>query len=156
MDRCLIDSCDSSASCRGLCNSDYQKQYRAGNLDQFPLVGGPGPKRKPTSIRYMNPLEIGWVAGIIEGEGNFHAPGNRNPMQIRVGMTDRDIIERLLKVTGVGTITIRETVVVNHKTVYTWVVSPYNDVIHLLASIVPLMGDRRKQQIEHMLDKKGI
>lgn len=104
METCLLSGCDRITSCRGLCNIDYQKQYRLGNLDQFPANGTLGPKRQPTKVRRMDHLEIGWVAGIVEGEGNFHGAEHGTPMQIRVGMTDRDIIDRLQKVTGVGTI----------------------------------------------------
>jgi len=57
----------------------------------------------------MSDLELGWVAGILEGEGCFFVTTRKTAKygpyvyaRVTVCMTDRDIIERLQHVTGVG------------------------------------------------------
>lgn len=113
-------------------------------------------KTKPTTIKKMNHLEIGWVAGILEGEGSFHS--KENFLQVRCTMTDLDTINKLREVTGIGTFSTwhRNGKEPNRKDAYNWTVSKRNDIIHLLCSIVPLMGERRRTQIDKLLTNGGF
>lgn len=150
---CLVEECEEFAYSRNLCHPHYNKNYRAGTLEEFPRfpLGKP---RQPTKINRLNHLEIGWVAGIIEGEGNFHA--HDSTFQIRVGMTDKDIIDRLIETTGIGTYTLTDRSHLGYKNCHTWTVSAINDVIHLLVSIVPLLGDRKRGEVMKMLNTRRI
>jgi hypothetical protein len=49
----------------------------------------------------MTATDIAWLAGIIEGEGTFGRKGHPAG-QVRVQMTDEDVIDRLHSLTGVG------------------------------------------------------
>lgn len=104
--------------------------------------------KKSSTIHQMTPFEVGWVVGIIEGEGNFdihHRSTGGAQIQIRVGMTDKDTIDRLYEVTGIGNITVdyrenEET----WKTVYNWKVTNFIDCAFLLCVVIPHLGERRK------------
>jgi hypothetical protein len=48
----------------------------------------------------MSPLEIAWLAGILEGEGSFGFY-NRSP-RIWIGMADEDIIDRVRRLLNLG------------------------------------------------------
>lgn len=103
-------------------------------------------KALPTTIRRMNHLEIGWVAGVIEGEGCIrHA---KRAIRIDVAMSDRDVIDGLQLVTGVGKVYEHKHFTGSkRKPMYVWVCARRNDVFHLLTSIVPILGERRRAQV---------
>lgn len=48
----------------------------------------------------MTPVEIAWLAGILEGEGYFAS--HRGSPYIKVDMTDRDIIARIAALAGMA------------------------------------------------------
>jgi hypothetical protein len=57
----------------------------------------------------MSSFELGWVAGLLEGEGCFFVNTSGTPQygpyayaRVAVCMTDRDVLERLQEVTGIG------------------------------------------------------
>lgn len=110
----------------------------------------------------MTQLEIGWVAGIIEGEGSFAVRSKTNPTtgntsrsgQIQVAMTDPDILRRLAEVTGVGHVNgpyVRPTDKAHWKPLYHWTVSRKSDLARILLAIYPLLGERRKQRVAAVL-----
>lgn len=92
--------------------------------------------------------DICWLAGILEGEGCFCyqcSPG------IRVGMTDKDIIERIASLIGHnvrGPYKYR----VNKKPVY------YTEIwgskaISWMMTLYCLMGNRRKERIKEIVTR---
>jgi len=57
----------------------------------------------------MSDFELGWVCGILEGEGCFFVTTRRTAKygpylyaRVTVCRTDRDVLEQLQRVTGVG------------------------------------------------------
>jgi hypothetical protein len=44
----------------------------------------------------MKPIELAWLAGILEGEGSFIKPVPSAPRLavVRISTTDRDVVER--------------------------------------------------------------
>lgn len=96
-------------------------------------------------------MNLGWVAGIIEGEGWF-VRNKSTGLQICVAMTDYDTIERLKQITGIGRINERKFTEVNKKNQLQWTVGKRSDVVDLLNQILPLMSIRRSGQIQEVLD----
>lgn len=47
----------------------------------------------------MSETDIAWLAGLLEGEGSFDLHRDRYP-RIRLGMTDRDVVERAARLMG--------------------------------------------------------
>jgi hypothetical protein len=44
---------------------------------------------------HLSTLQIGWIAGILEGEGSFGLTNNKTTPCIWLGMTDKDTVEKL-------------------------------------------------------------
>lgn len=96
-----------------------------------------------------NKLEMGFIAGIIDGEGSFSSSNNSH--KIVVQMNDKDTIERLKEYSGVGNIygpRIRE----NWQPSYVWQVSKREDLLDVLMYTVPLLSERRRDQVSKLLD----
>lgn len=110
----------------------------------------PGPRRMSASVRKMNLTEIFWFAGLFEGEGSIFIPNpkTQNSPRMTIAMNDLDIIERVRDITGVGNI-------LRDKKMHRWQVNRTNDVLHLLCSIVPILGERRRSQVTNVLNKIG-
>ncbi len=96
----------------------------------------------------MDREDLVWLAGLLEGEGYF-APGPPSipdhPV-IQLCMTDRDIIERVANLWGtnyIGEANRGE----GWNTAYRIFKRGY-PAVELMLELYPLMGERRKQQIE--------
>lgn len=108
----------------------------------------------------MNELERHWIAGILEGEGSFYwQTSNRNYKNpgIRVEMCDLDILERLTTITKIGHITVcnhtkAKRYSSNWSPSWAWQVTRKVDVVALMISIYPLMGERRKAKIHSLIE----
>lgn len=113
------------------------------------------------SVVYNEPMvnitdtELAWLAGILEGEGSFMM--SRNVVngkvyfypRIVVGMTDKDIIDRVSKLFGTSTYKIP--VVNGRKQAWRAQVSGAKSV-QIMESLLIYMGDRRSNKINEILD----
>jgi hypothetical protein len=98
-------------------------------------------------------MNYAWVAGIVEGEGWF-SPSKNGSVRMTIGSTDRDVLENVQKVTGLGNISkpyYRENA---NKPMYYWTLQRREDVKKVLLAIRPYMLSRRTAQIDECL--KGI
>lgn len=105
----------------------------------------------------MNELELYWLAGMIEGEGSFIAapPSAPNQPRISFSTTDKDIAEKVASLFGV-------------KYIRSWkpkkgqrgygkykeslgVCVKGRPAVILMNKLKPLMGERRRKQIEKAL-----
>ena len=110
---------------------------------------------KPAPTFSLTDEERGWLAGIIEGEGCMTINKNKRPIpqiMLYVSSTDKDIVDRIHALTGVGSVKRLP----DHyerlgtKPVYKWVVSARNEVLAVLAEIEPLLGKRRSKRAEEL------
>lgn len=139
---CTVDGCDNPirpSGWGGRCVSCIHGTKRR----NYPI-----PRR--TDVR-MSPMDIGWLAGIIEGEGSFDVPAKPNATtaaRIVVTMTDKDIIDRLYEITGTGTIQHIDMSKLDpkFKPQFRWCVSARADVVRVLLAILPLLGERRHRR----------
>lgn len=105
----------------------------------------------------MTPFELGWITGIIEGEGCIGVP-QKGSVRVQVQMTDLDVIRRCRDTTGIGRLYGPYT---NgpHKLRYQWVVGHRRDTYALLKAIQPHLGIRRAtkaaEAIAHLEKKYG-
>jgi len=102
----------------------------------------------------MSPEELSWLAGIIEGEGCF-GTFKRHGL-LRVVMTDRDIIERLLAVSGVGVVSALTKRAAHHRTPYAWTVARAENVRDCILHVSPLLGERRRAAAAVILQRHGV
>lgn len=96
----------------------------------------------------IRPVDVGYVAGIIDGEGwMLAAPWPT----VAVKMTDEDVIRRLQALTGVGNVT-GPRIRAGRKPIWQWTVSRSRDVAALLMTVYPLLGQRRQAKAREVLE----
>lgn len=141
--------------CDRTCNNRHYKQIRAGKATPHRAID-------PTEIvARMTPQQLGWVAGIVEGEGSITVHDGRRyngntyvyPL-ICVAMADEDVIRRLREWTGVGRVSgphlppCRANA--GHKPQWQWNVNKIAAVNALTDALLPLLGERRQEQVHLM------
>lgn len=109
----------------------------------------------------MNDLQLGWLVGIIEGEGCFSytqkyyetkkGSVKYRYARIKVTSTDEDVIDSLLALTSVGH-KYGPTQPKNskHKPVSWWTVTKKEDVLWLINTIEPHLMKRRKERAREL------
>src|SRR5438270_3928022 len=102
----------------------------------------------------VNVSELNWLAGLLEGEGSFLAsvPSEPSSPRIVVEMADRDVIEQVAALFGVGYIQTRK----NNRRADHWkdsyrVTLKGYRAAKLMYLLYPIMGMRRKTQIEQAI-----
>lgn len=104
------------------------------------------------NVLNLSDVDKGYIAGILDGEGSLVVYMNtqrngsfRVNTQIRVGMTDKDVIYWLKDVTGLGNISKGKQRNPKWKPAYIWEVAGGNQVAQLLLSV----GDYLKVKKQH-------
>ena len=102
----------------------------------------------------MNSLELGWIAGIIDGEGTLSLRkrryGSHPYPRIQVGSTDEDIIDRL-HATGYGNK--QGPYDRGGKPMYFWDCGKREEVKNVLLAIYPLLSFRRQTRALEILEQ---
>jgi hypothetical protein len=110
-------------------------------------------KPKPASLKRIAPLDLAWIAGLLEGEGYFcvlsasRGCGKNETLLVGCGMTDMDVIYKLQRVVGAGHVSIQ---VGLGKTIYRWKLSN-SDACALMTLLLPMMGRRRSVKIRELM-----
>lgn len=97
----------------------------------------------------MEQWEIGWIAGIFEGEGSITFTG-RNGVRVSLGSTDGDVVEtlhRLFPVNGVYRYEKKNRI----KPLYVWRADDKRNVEKFLRLVLPFLHSRRKAKAEAAL-----
>jgi hypothetical protein len=101
-------------------------------------------------------LELGWLAGIVEGEGTFtmnrYASGQRSP-RVAVKMCDEDVVRRVHVVAGCGKVRFVGRAQEHHKDAWIWLLQRKAECQAFGELMFPLMGERRQVQIRRMIDE---
>jgi hypothetical protein len=105
-----------------------------------------------TEPKAKTPEQIAWLAGILEGEASFMIKRSRSGT-IQVAMTDRDIIDRLVQVTGVGRIYSYAPAKSHYKQTWVWLVRRQSHVIFVVSAVMPWLGVRHTAAAQRMLDE---
>jgi hypothetical protein len=106
------------------------------------------------SERELDPLRLGWLIGIFEGEGYQDERGGRP--SVTVQMVDLDVIERLAEWSGVGNVTgpyhLRQAAAGERQPTWKWSVTRRDDAAWLLGQMAPYLGKRRRAKALEILD----
>ena len=111
---------------------------------------------RPRECAFATDLELSWLAGWLEGEGSFLAPPPSDPRRPRISAVSRDldVIARVARVFGVTPAGAND----RRARERGW--SPLFGVLYrgsraaaLMSAIVPMMGSRRRAQIERALHR---
>lgn len=117
-----------------------------------PISGG-----SAYSYHRLSELELGWVAGLLEGEGCFTIKKGKRKNgfsctpAVRVVSTDRDVIDRLHKLVPAGGVCEPTRKTKGGKQIYSWSLQSTEAVLDLLVVVLPLMGERRQNRIREIL-----
>jgi len=93
-------------------------------------------------VNVLTDLQLGWIVGLIEGEGCIQLRKPARP-NVTVASTDADVIEKLLILTGIGTTRTAKRKTKRNKQVYVWNVTKRDDAGRLLELILPHLCKRR-------------
>jgi len=104
----------------------------------------------PATEMMATDVELAWVAGILEGEGTFRVT-DAGSTQVTAEMADLDVLQKIQRVLGFGTIGNERKRGENRRTTWTFCVSGRRDIEQLLNAILPYMGERRTKQIATVL-----
>lgn len=107
--------------------------------------------------------EAAWVAGLLEGEGCFSiftrssSTHNHKSLAIHCEMTDEDVIHKLHKICGCGTVNKRANTNGRvdrreRKPTWIWSVQNHAGILEVCETIYPMMGQRRQQKIKEMIE----
>jgi hypothetical protein len=91
--------------------------------------------------------QIAWAAGLFEGEGSLTNSGIYP--KLYMAMTDLDVVERFMKIVGIGTIHVRDRY--PHKTQYSWQLSG-KKCKPVVEMFLPYFGERRAYKALNILD----
>lgn len=100
--------------------------------------------------------EVAWAAGLFEGEGCFIFVTSRRDgrvwtyLNVGLGMTDRDVVERFRVIMGVGSISFESRKHATHKDMHNWQVSNRRDVAIAVALLEPFLGERRTARLNEI------
>ena len=100
--------------------------------------------------------EVAWAAGLFEGEGYFTLSTDDKPRP-RAGLntTDRDVIDRFLRVVGVGAVYdgAIDRRWVSQKRLFMWSVNSVGGFLEVVNLLGPYLGERRTERLLEMLDR---
>lgn len=102
-------------------------------------------------------LEIAWAAGLLEGEGSFSRyprRGGSSGYTIKCGMCDKDVVEKLCRVLGVGYVERFQPKDSGHKAQWILRINRLHHVYAVCVAIHEFLGERRRQRVESLL--KGM
>lgn len=106
----------------------------------------------------LSQFELGWLAGLMEGEGYFGLRSDTHTAQVKLEMTDEDIVLRALiliqRITGkqhaITHVERRE----KRIELQTYVIAIYSkDAIKVMKKLIKYMGARRRRKIWQTLNR---
>lgn len=99
--------------------------------------------------RVANETESGWAAGLFEGEGSIRY--YRDMINLKLGMTDRDVVEKFMRVVGCGKIRLTKKAEPHHLQFYEWSAVRKDDVSQVMRLLLPNLGERRTARWNEVL-----
>jgi hypothetical protein len=99
--------------------------------------------------------ELNWVAGIFEGEGCISMLGRGAHLSLTVAMADEDVVRRVARLVGVGTVLERSRQVEHWKTLWVWRCGGF-EAAQLLRVLLPHLGARRSARAREALAVREV
>lgn len=109
----------------------------------------------------MTKVEIGWLAGLFEGEGSFYVNTIRKNGKTykypaaAIKMTDRDVVEKAYQLFGKGNIRHTRKQRPKWKPTWTWTLNGFELTNELFQLIKEHLGERRLQTANIVLSSSG-
>jgi LAGLIDADG DNA endonuclease family protein len=103
----------------------------------------------------MNEVEAAWLAGLYEGEGclvrSFDKRSDHVSWAMTITMTDQDVIEKIVRITGLGGCLFTKRQQPNWSDKWRWRIGATSDVKEVVETILPHLGERRRARCEEFL-----
>jgi hypothetical protein len=101
-------------------------------------------------------IDIAWAAGLFEGEGSCGFRMRRHELRpfVKLGMTDRDVVERFVSIVGVGNVTTTHRP--PDKRMWHWSIGGKDDCCRVLGLLWPYLGERRKERALEVLERTSM
>jgi hypothetical protein len=128
-------------------------RFRRGHV----VLGRPISGGSAYSYHRLSDLELGWAAGLLEGEGIFTIKkgkrkyGSSCTPAVRVVSTDRDVIDRRHELVPAGGVREPTRKTKGGKQTYSWSLQNTEAVLVLLVVAFPLMGEGRQNRLREIL-----
>jgi hypothetical protein len=150
---CSIDGCHRDAEKRGWCGLHYRRWWLHGGAAWLPRVPQYArPVKVHAERKPLSEMEIAWLAGLFEGEGTI-VIRHRKFVRLVIGMTDRDVIERVDALVPMPNGPRRKTGEKAHyKDQFIWYAQRAPIVESLLNAMLPWLGDRRRARAIEALE----
>lgn len=105
-------------------------------------------KYSPINKENWTPVNIAWLAGLIEGEGYIA----KSKVFLRIRMTDEDVVKKCMMF-KIGYLRgpVEGNSKKNKKPIYEWTVTRKQWFVEILNAIYEHMGERRKERIDAVL-----
>lgn len=101
----------------------------------------------PSTQEEMRPEDVGWLAGIIDGEGTVVV----EQRCVAVYNTELEIVARCELVAQAGRVRVSRPANGSQKTLYIWTLKRWDDFVRVMSSVVLLMSSRKRTQVEKIL-----
>lgn len=103
----------------------------------------------------MDNCDIGWAAGLFEGEGFFIRPippGRNRGMELR--SKDEDVVRRFHEIVGIGVVAfvLQKGIAEERTSLWRWKCTRWYEVEPLIQRFLPYLGARRRQRALEMLE----
>lgn len=102
----------------------------------------------------MSEGEIGYLAGLFDGEGWFVT--HPTTISMHVAMVDFDVIERIHQITGVGNLNEVPPRGTRKQWQLQWSVGVYEHIVELINVIMPHLSERRTARANEVLSEIQI
>lgn len=104
-------------------------------------------------MTYWTREDLAWVAGIYEGEGCLSLrdngyKGNNKYVTMRICMTDKDILDRVARIIGMGDVKlITPPSRAGKKPMYEWKLGRWDQWYPFVMAIFQWLGERRQAKV---------
>jgi len=101
----------------------------------------------------VSKAQAAWCAGIFEGEGSFsyHSGKFGRRVMARMTMSDKDVVNRFAELVGVGKVYGPFRWKIGTKDMWTWQVTSFENVQHVIAILWRWLGIRRRARASEVL-----
>jgi len=96
-------------------------------------------------------MSTAWIAGLYEGEGCISQTSSHG-FRLTLVSTDLDVLKKLQKFVGGGTINPLKRYQEHHKPAWKWRLGDKKSVYKLLCDMMPWLGERRAYAALNALD----
>jgi hypothetical protein len=148
---CKVNGCFKCAKSKGYCELHYGRFKKHGDPLYLKF------NREISTVKVLSQLELGYVIGLIEGEGtislSYHGHSNdyrkrrRWDVYVKISNTDKRILENVKSIVGAGNIRLHDRKIKRPKSKpeYCWSINQHSDIEKLLEQIGPFLIIKKEQ-----------